>query len=203
MNNNFGKVQYIRLAYQPQDDGSKELTVVSYNVWKDIIDKNKGKTGYERRYFTKEYHHDGNHTYCLLCEVSWEEYREWDAQNKASKRNENNAEPYSFLSLDAPVYHDDNGDSLLNGDIIAAPHVSVEDDGEWNILLDGLRKELAAWKPWAEELLYYYWVGMGRKCTPILARKYNLTEADIRYRKRLFKNRVKAYCAKNGIAILD
>ena len=78
--------------------------------------------------------------------------------------------------------------------------LDVMPDGvDWeDVILDGLRmrelrKRLAVWKEWANELLDYYLDGEQVAATRILAEKYGISEQVIRRRKRMLEDYVKSY----------
>ena len=203
MNKKRVKTEYYYLAYKTQADGSVELDPISRDEWRAILRQNRGKKGNDRRYFTREFNAGYDRNYWLVCEVSWEEYREWDALRQADKRNRKFlARNFQTVSLDAPAYQDDE-DSLLYRDIIADPNADTERDGEWLAKWNSLRAGLAAWKEWGPEMLDYYHAGMGRSCTMILAKEHGRSPEDIRYRKRTFREVVRTLCKQNGIGNFD
>lgn len=190
------------LVNQVQDDGTLLLTEVPYKTYIKIQQANKGLTGKDRRYFTDEYFEDFDILYHRICEVTWEEYREWDAERHRISRHEQKWEErdYQFVSLYDHVCGDE--DAATYEETIPNPNVDTDRDGMMAAELDLLRQDLAAWKPWAVDMLDYYLAGQGRYCTPVLARKYQRSERDVRYWKIRFKAHVKAYCIARGVIVI-
>ena len=62
-----------------------------------------------------------------------------------------------------------------------------------NQLMDELKKQLFAWKPWAVDLLAYYLAGKKKSCTAAMAKKYGVSEQVIRKYKRQFEKFVKNF----------
>lgn len=74
----------------------------------------------------------------------------------------------------------------------------VPDDQVENLVCDKailleLRKELAAWKPWGNDLLDLYLLGQKRVCTKILTRKYGVSPQTARKYRRQFEEYIKKY----------
>ena len=60
-------------------------------------------------------------------------------------------------------------------------------------MIDELKKTLADWKPWANDMLEMYLNGQKRACTDILARKYGVSSQIIRKYKRQFEKFIKIF----------
>ena len=204
MNIQTGKTKYYYLAYEPQADGSRELVQITRSRWHEILRENKGKTGHARRYFTREYNAGYDVDYWMICEVSWEDYQEWDADRHLRRRSEKvRVGRYRVISLDAPAYQEDDGEALLYGDIIADPNADTARDGEWLAKVERFRQGIADWRDWGAEMLAYHEADMRRSCTKILAEKSHRCEESIRYRKREFRAEAKNLCKRHGIGDFD
>lgn len=181
-----------------QSDGSMLLCRVPLKVCRAIQYANIGTTGRDRRYFKEEYDPDFDTMYHTIIEVTHEEYLEWYAEHRKESRHEQNWEKmdYQTLSLDIPV--DDEMDALTFKDAIPDLTADTERDGMMASRLDDLREDLAAWKPWAVEVLDYFLADQNRSCTKILAQKYHRSEGDVRYWKRCFMDHVKEYYIAHG-----
>ena len=202
MGNHIRKWVNYCLVNQVQSDGSVCLTEVPYKTFCEIKRENRGMTGKDRRYFTEEYYRDFDTMYHLICEVSHAEYREWNAVRLRISRHERKWEEldYQFVSLYDPVFGDE--DSLTYEETVLNESANTDRDGIMAAELDLLRQDLAAWKPWAVDMLDCYLADQGRYCTRDLARKYHRSESDVRYWKRCFKAHVKAYCIAKGIVTI-
>ena len=60
-------------------------------------------------------------------------------------------------------------------------------------LMEELKEALAAWRPWAADLLELYLNGEKRACTEALSRKYGVSPQVIRKYKRQFEDFVKNF----------
>ena len=204
MNHINSNARYYCLAYKPQPDGSRELMEITKAEWKQIVAQNKGKAGDDRRYFTEEYNAGDDGGYWFVCEVSHEEYREWDAAYKKHTRSETvRKAKYQVISLDAPAYQDENGETLLTSEIVADPNTDTACDGEWLVKSAQFRQGIEDWRDWGPEMLAYHEAGMGRSCTGILADEYDCCEENIRYRKRAFRAKSRELCKEYGIGNFD
>ena len=61
------------------------------------------------------------------------------------------------------------------------------------MIMDELKKQLFAWKPWAVDLLAYYLAEKKKSCTAAMAKKYGVSEQVIRKYKRQFEKFVKNF----------
>ena len=62
-----------------------------------------------------------------------------------------------------------------------------------SVLMEELKEALAAWRPWATDLLELYLNGQKRACTEVLSRKYGVSPQVIRKYKRQFEEFVKKF----------
>lgn len=197
MNTDNVNVKSYYLAYEPQPDGRMDLTPITPARWHEILAGNRGKHGKDRRYFIQELHSGCSGSYWFVCEVSWEEYREWDALRHLNKRRDDKHR--RDFSLDAFCFQDDNGSLISAKETIVDPNADTERDGDWLVKLAQLRHDLAEWKEWGPEMLDYYQAEVGRDCTGSLAKEHDCSDECIRYRKRLFRAKVRELCVKYGI----
>lgn len=91
------KITY--LAYTKQPDKSTRLSVVSYDEWKQVVQKNRMLPAEKRRYFITDCFHDAGTLDCMVIETSYEEYRQWNRERMAAKRNRNLGQKICILSL--------------------------------------------------------------------------------------------------------
>jgi len=91
----------------------------------------------------------------MVIETSLADYREWDRGRPAEKRNRRAGQVIQQLSLDAPLHDSEDSGSLLN--LITADSQVVSETCDI-VLMDELKKALASWRPWANDLLELYQV---------------------------------------------
>jgi len=176
--------------YKVQPDGSTCLSVASAAEWLSAVNGNKGLPFEQRRYFILDYIADGDDLDCMVIETSLAEYREWDRSRPAEKRNRRAGQALQQVSLDTPPYDSEDSGSLL--DLIAAD-TQVESTACDTVLMDELRKALASWQPWANDLLEMYLNGQKRAYTKVLARKYGVSPQVVRKYKRQFEKFIKKF----------
>ena len=165
------------------------LRVASKEEWNRILQENRNLPRELRRFFVQDCFEDCGMMDCLYIEASREEYDKWHAENQRKYRQRTDCGDVEIISLDVSVVTEDSSTML-----------DVMPDGvDWeDVILDGLRmrelrKRLAVWKEWANELLDYYLDGEQVAATRILAEKYGVSEQIIRRRKRMLEDYVKAY----------
>ncbi len=180
----------IYLMNKAQPDGSTCLSVASAAEWLSAVTGNKGLPIEQRRYFILDYIADGDDLDCIVIETSLADYREWDRGRPAEKRNRRAGQAIQQLSLDAPLNDSEDSGSLL--DLIAAD-TQVESTACDIVLMDELKKALASWRPWANDLLEMYMNDQKRACTKILARKYGVSPQVVRKYKRQFEEFIKNF----------
>lgn len=178
------------LINKVQPDGSICLSVASVEEWIAVVNENKGLPVEQRRNFIRDYIADGDDLDCLIIETSLAEYRKWDRARLAEKRNRRAGRAFQILSLDAPINESEDSMSLV--DLIGVD-MQVEFIACDQVLMDELRKALASWKPWANELLEMYLQGQKRTCTDVLAEKYAVSPQVIRKYKRQFEEFIKKF----------
>ena len=182
------KTTYLINKIQP--DGSVRLCVASSAEWMAIVKGNKKIPTEQRRYFILDYIADGDNLDCMVIETSLEEYRSWDRSRSAEKRNRCAKQKFQHLSLNTPLNDSETSETLL--DMISADE-QVESMVCDSIMIDELKKTLADWKPWANDMLEMYLNGQKRACTDILARKYGVSSQIIRKYKRQFEKFIKIF----------
>lgn len=175
---------------KPQADGSVALSAVPYSEWAEVVKANQQLPAEQRRYFILDYIEDGSELDCMVIEAPADEYRVWIREHMASKRNREAGKNFQFLSLDAALSGNDEFETLL--DYIPSAN-GTEEIAYEQLLTEALRKELAAWRPWANDLLDMYLRGKKRDCTDELAQKYAVSPQVIRKYKRQFEDFIKKY----------
>ena len=178
------------LVNQEQPDGSVCLAVVSSTVWRTIVERNKQLPLDQQRYFSIDYIKDGDELDRMVIEAPADAYRTWHREHMAAERNRVAGNMFQHLSIDALLFDNDEINCLLDA-------LLTENQAE-NIVLDrmlmaDLRKELAAWKPWANNLLDLYLQGERRTCTNAFAEKCGVSPQVIRKYKRQFENFIKNF----------
>lgn len=175
-----------------QSNGIRQLVTATQEEWNAILKENKRLPLEDRRRFMKDCFEDGDELDCMYIEVSASEHREWNSKNTISQRNRKIGVLYTHLSLDTGT-PDTDIESLHES---VPSEFNLEDIVSDQVLVEELRRALQAWKPWAEELLELYMVGVKRSCTNDLCKKYGLTERAVRKRKKAFEKFVLDFLKK-------
>ncbi len=182
------KITY--LVNKLQNDGSIELTDVSYSEWRAIVEKNKGLPAEQQRYFVLDYIPDEGDMDKMVIEVPLDKYREWHREHMACKRNRDLGKTYQHLSLEVIAEIEDVQANFADTD----PAIdNAFEKFRSKMLLESLRKALAEWKPWAIDLLDLYMLGHRKDCTGIIAKKYGVSSRMVRKYKRQFEEFVKNF----------
>ena len=177
------------LINKQQTDGTVRLSVADHAEWLAVVKANRELPAEQRRYFIVDYIKDGTDLDCMVMEAPVDVYRVWIRGYMAGKRNREAGKGYQLLSADAPAA-DSGGFGLL--DTISAG-CSVEENVCGEILLADLREALAAWKPWANDLLDIYLQGHKRTCSDVLAKRYSISQRMVRKYKVQFEDFVKKF----------
>jgi len=184
------EMKTIYLVNKQEDDGSIHLVSVPYKEWRAVVDINPNLPIDQRRYFISDYNFDGDTPDCIIIESDRDTYFKWLKEHIASQRNRKAGKAFQILSLDACTTI---GDEQVNfADVIPSAQ-KVEDDVCFKIALKSLCDELAAWKPWATDLLAFYLKGKKKSCTDMMAKKYGVSPQMIRRYKKDFENFVKNF----------
>lgn len=184
------KITY--LAYTKQPDKSTRLSVVSYDEWKQVVQKNRMLPAEKRRYFVTDCFQDADTLVCMVIETSYEEYRQWNRERMAAKRNRNLGQKICILSLN--TYLKDSQNCITLEDVLQADD-HTEKKMIDKVQLEALQKELEDWRPWGVFLLELYLAGEHRSCVPMLVRRYKVSPQTARKYKRQFENFLKKFFA--------
>ena len=179
------------LLNKRQADGTVCLEVATRAEWLSAVNEDKLLPQDQRRRFIFDRIPEGKEMDCMIIEVPPKDHRDWDKDRPKAKQNRQIGKKFQHLSLDAPLTDSDNSGSLF--DLIAADVMQVESAACDVVLMDELRNALAAWKPWAIELLELYQHDRKRTCTEALAEKYRVSPQTIRKYKRQFEEFVKKF----------
>lgn len=178
------------LINQVQPDGSTRLSAVSADEWRSAIRENEGLPPERQRYFIRDYIADKNDMDCMVIEVSASEYIQWDKDRSAARRNREAGKNFRVSSLDAPFAGMDRTMARLEQ---LPDQTQLESMVCDSVLMEELKEALAAWRPWATDLLELYLNGQKRACTEVLSRKYGVSPQVIRKYKRQFEEFVKNF----------
>lgn len=178
------------LVNQEQPDGSVCLAVVSSAVWRTVVERNKQLPLDQQRYFVIDYIADSSEIDRMVIETTAEDYRVWHKEHMASERNRRLGNAYQFVPLDALRYGTD-GIEYLQENFLADDQ--LEEIVCSQIILVDLRRKLAEWKPWANDLLDMYLLGNQRNCTGVIAEKYGVSDRVVRKYKRQLEDFIKNF----------
>ncbi len=172
------------LLNKKQDDGSIRLTVVDSSEWLSVVNLNQNLPKDQRRYFIVDYIPEGDTLDRMVIEVSADDYRKWNREHTASERNRSfQRSNYQLISLDALT---DIPNNRPGSDVFSTSEL-IDEKICSQIMLETLRKQLSAWKPWANDLLDYYLQGKQRSCTSAIVEKYGVSTRMVRKYKKQFE----------------
>lgn len=183
------KTTYLLREIQP--DGSIQLVETSSENWHAIVKADAKLPRRERRFFIYDVIAESNGLDCLVIEVTWEVWREWDNEQRRTRRNNLLKKQYEHLSVDALC--DDESDHSLKSKILKGEEFEMKALG--TVALEELRLALSSWKSWGPTLLDYYIAGENKSCTNEFASNYGVSEQVARKYKRQFEKFVKDFFA--------
>ena len=140
------------LINKPQKDGKAALCAVTAAEWLAAVNANRYLPTEHRRYFIADCIEDGKEIDRMIIEVSYAEYKKWNSRHTITERCRKAGKEYRFLSLDAVLNETDDItllECLRSAEDMEAAVIS-------EMIMDELKKQLFAWKPWAVDLLAYY-----------------------------------------------
>ncbi len=182
------KTTYLMNKVQP--DGSIRLSIATFEEWLAMVEANKSLPASQQRYFIVDCISDSRDMDRMVIEVTAAEYREWNRDRMAAARNRVLGKNYQVLSLDAPFRTEntvlDLRKALKSGE-------RMEEQVCSQMLEVQLREALAAWKPWANDMLDCYLRGERRTCTDTLSMKYGVSPQVVRKYKRQFEKFIKKF----------
>lgn len=177
------------LVKRTDDKGNVYMDIAGDAEWASILAENKEAAPGQRRYFIADCIVDGKDMDMMVVEVTREEHAAWNARRMQDARKRSHEQRFTVVSLDAPIKN--NTDRTL-ADVIPDP-VACEDlvvDEHWQA---ELRKQLSAWKPWAEDFLEMYLQGKSVQSTTLIAQKYGFSIRQTRRYKAMFENFIKNF----------
>lgn len=178
------------LINKTQPDGTVQLSIATFEEWFAVARANKSLPACQRRYFIVDCIAEGYDMDRMVIESTAAEYRKWNRDRMASVRNRVLGRNYQVLSLDVPIRVKD---TMLNLKEAIRSGEDVEERACFQMLETQLRDALAAWKPWAADMLDCYLRGERRNCTDILSMKYGVSPQVVRKYKRQFEKFIKNF----------
>ena len=168
----------------PQNERSG-LRVATAAEWDQILSSNRGAAQEERRYFICDCFEDCGELDRMYIETTKSEFDKWHSQNVEAERKRKIGRKYGKVSLQQLLQAEDElsfcdtveGDSRLEE--LICDEASIQQ----------LREKLAAWKPWAVEMLELYLNGQKKKASMVISEKY---ETSVRTAQR-WKEKFEAY----------
>lgn len=170
-------------------DGSVRLSVVSSTECSAVARRNKEIPADQRRYFIVDYIAERDRIDRMVIETTFEAYSEWNREHARTERNRKLAKSFRFYSLEDVITRE-NGGGYPEMDNKA--EYSVEDQIFDRILIWDLRDRLAAWRPWANELLDLYLAYQKHICGK-MAEKYGVSAQTMCKYKRQFEEFIKNF----------
>ena len=185
---------------EKQADGSVVKKQVSGREFYKAVQASNALPLNQRRYFiTDRFVYDGYED-SVVIEVTREKYLAWRRERYAEKSradsggdkdsNEEKNPPvkYEFVSFEAMT---EKGVQFGNTADFAGTFLSADDEDNCirRVALDELVRKVAAWKPWASDMLKLRMMGFNNAdCAVMIAKRYRVTERMGRhYREQLDK----------------
>ena len=186
---------------EKQADGSVVKKQVSGREFYKAVQASNALPLNQRRYFiTDRFMYDGYED-TVVIEVTREKYLEWRRERYASEKdhtdssgdkdsNEDKNPPvkYEFVSYEAIT---EKGVQFRNTTDFTGTFLSADDEDNRirSVALDELVRKVAAWKPWASDMLKLRMMGFNNAdCAVMIAKRYRVTERMGRhYREQLDK----------------
>lgn len=172
-----------------QNDGRAALCTATAEEWLAVVNANRNLPTKQRRYFISDCIEDGREIDRMIIEVSYDEYRRWNSRHTITERSRKAGKQYQHLSLDTALSETDEIALLECMSGTESPEAEVIDE----ILMDELKKQLSAWKPWAADMLEHYLAGRKKSCSADMAKKYGVSEQVIRKYKRQFEEFIRKF----------
>lgn len=182
------------LVKREKENGEIYLDQASATEWAEILQNNRTCPRESRRYFIRDCIVEGEEIDSIFIEVSEEEYREWHRENEIKRRKRIQDEGVVVLSLNAKV-DGGEGDELI--DLLPGDD-NTEEDVLMKTLLVELRCKLAAWKPWANELLSVSMTLPKDQVLSFIVNKDGVTIRTAQRRKAELENFVRKFLAANN-----
>lgn len=178
------------LINKTQPDGTTRLSIATFEEWLAVVVANKSLPTGQKRYFIVDCIADGSDVDRIVVESPAAEYRNWNRERMAAIRNRVLGNKYQVLSLEAPIRFKE---VMLNPKDVLSSSEQVDELACYKLLELQLRNALAAWKPWAVDMLDCYLRGERRSCTDSIAMKYNVSPQVVRKYKRQFEVFIKKF----------
>ena len=178
------------LVNQVQSDGSVCLCVATHEEWLAVVNANKLLPLENQRYFIRDCIEDGGELDWLIMETPRSDYLKWHREHIAMERNRSLGQQYELLSAD--TFLPTGGEMIRPEDVLTSGE-QVEDTVCDGLFISELRKELAAWKPWGNDLLDMYLQGKKKSCTELIAKKYGVSLQAVRKYKRQLEEFIKNF----------
>ena len=137
------KPRFLVRKYPELEDSP--LISVSYSEWQEIVRQNP------TRYFIKDEIYDGKPD-SIYIEVSREYYLKYRREAAKQLYVEKTAPHYRKVSLDARI---PNGTVASLHEVVQSGYC-LEEEAISGSMMELVRKQLAEWKPWAEDMLDIY-----------------------------------------------
>lgn len=178
------------LVNQEQPDGTVCLCVASHEEWLTIVNANKLLPLEEQRYFIRDCIEEDGELDWMIMEAPRSEYLKWHREHQAASRNRSRGRQFELLSADTFL---PAGGRMVRAEDVLASGEQLEETVCDGLFIEELRRELAAWKPWANDLLDLYLQEEKKSCTGMMAQKYGVSPQVVRKYKRQFEAFIKKY----------
>ena len=178
------------LVNQVQPDGSVCLCVASYEEWMAVLSANKSLPAENQRYFIRDCIEDDGELDWMIIESPRNDYLKWHREHETAARNRRLGKQFEHLSTDAFL---PTGGKMARPEDVLVSGERLEDTVCAGLFIEELRKKLAVWKPWANDLLDMYLQEKKKSCTEMIAKKYGVSLQVVRKYKRQFEEFIKKF----------
>lgn len=179
----------VYLANENDIDGNTKLVEISAKKWHTIIKEQDDMSFDKRRHFMYDIIVESDWVDCLIIELTVDQWRAWNNEERARRRNRKYKRLYQMLSLDY-VIDEQTGATLISHGIAGD---GCEDDIIFKCVIQDLKSELVRWQPWAVTILECYLTNNDVHCTGIIAEKYGVTMRTARRYKKQFEEFVREF----------
>ncbi len=171
-----------------------EISKDEYIAFINVEDKHQRRINRRRRFEITEDDWDGNRTSAF--EVTLKRYREWDAEKhrEAYKKQIEEEEGITFVSLDAPMYNDDGEDFTLY-DIIPSDY---GEDHTYDELIEKLYEALDTLTPEERRITdLLYLENHEKKSERQIARELGVPDMTLNSRKQRILEKLRFFFVQN------
>ena len=177
------------LVREVQTDGTISLVETTSEKWHAIIKADAEAPASERRYFIRDVIPENEGIDCIIMETTFEDWRQWDNEQRKFRDNNNLRKSFDHVSIDALL----DAEGMQNYQNRVLRDDGFEETTLSQVIVDEFYIALRNWREWAPDLLKYYLAGEKKSCTKVFAHACGVSEQVARKYKRQFEQFIKNY----------